>query len=109
MKGGVAMQDIACNVARQAEQVFQNSNIHNIPRIIITDQQQVKPDFDSRLVYCDIGHYRPFTAPAVLASMMKLRNTITSNKLVISFFSSTPSGGGVALMRHALIRYLTFL
>ena len=41
--------------------------------------------------------------------MMKLRSNTISNRLVISFFSSTPSGGGVALMRHALIRYLQFL
>lgn len=27
------------------------------------------------------------------------------NKTRIAFFSSTPQGGGVALMRHALVRF----
>jgi len=27
----------------------------------------------------------------------------------VAFFSSTPQGGGVALMRHALVRFLTLM
>lgn len=35
---------------------------------------------------------------------MALSNHLRSHKTSIAFFSATPQGGGVALMRHALIR-----
>jgi hypothetical protein len=31
--------------------------------------------------------------------------TLRAKKIKIAFFSSTPQGGGVALMRHALVRF----
>jgi hypothetical protein len=36
-------------------------------------------------------------------------DSLKKNKTKIAFFNSTPQGGGVALMRHALIRYLRLL
>jgi len=30
---------------------------------------------------------------------------LRANKTKVAFFSSTPQGGGVALMRHALVRF----
>jgi hypothetical protein len=38
-------------------------------------------------------------------AMMKYRNILKDKKKKIAFFSSTPQGGGVALMRHALVRF----
>jgi hypothetical protein len=35
---------------------------------------------------------------------MALSNHLVQNRTSIAFFSATPQGGGVALMRHALIR-----
>jgi len=32
---------------------------------------------------------------------------LKKNQTKIAFFNSTPQGGGVALMRHALVRFLT--
>jgi hypothetical protein len=37
---------------------------------------------------------------------MHFADSLKANKTKIAFFNSTPQGGGVALMRHALIRYL---
>jgi hypothetical protein len=36
--------------------------------------------------------------------MMKYADSLKAKKTKIAFFSSTPQGGGVALMRHALVR-----
>ncbi|KAH6640082.1 glycosyltransferase family 4 protein [Truncatella angustata] len=36
-------------------------------------------------------------------------STLKQNKTKIAFFSSTPQGGGVALMRHALVRFSKLL
>jgi hypothetical protein len=37
--------------------------------------------------------------------MMTYAEKLRCNKTRVAFFSSTPQGGGVALMRHALIRF----
>jgi hypothetical protein len=37
--------------------------------------------------------------------MMTYAKKLRGNKTKIAFFSSTPQGGGVALMRHALVRF----
>ena len=37
--------------------------------------------------------------------MMQYRQKLRDRNVRIAFFSSTPQGGGVALMRHALVRF----
>jgi hypothetical protein len=37
--------------------------------------------------------------------MSSFLDNLKANKTKVAFFSSTPQGGGVALMRHALIRF----
>lgn len=37
--------------------------------------------------------------------MMKFATDLKKNGTKIAFFSATPQGGGVALMRHALVRF----
>lgn len=36
---------------------------------------------------------------------MHYAKKLRENKIKVAFFSSTPQGGGVALMRHALVRF----
>jgi alpha,alpha-trehalose phosphorylase (configuration-retaining) len=36
---------------------------------------------------------------------MKFANSLKKRGTKVAFFSSTPQGGGVALMRHALVRF----
>jgi alpha,alpha-trehalose phosphorylase (configuration-retaining) len=40
---------------------------------------------------------------------MKYAELLKARKIKIAFFNSTPQGGGVALMRHALVRFLRLL
>lgn len=37
--------------------------------------------------------------------MLTFAKKLRANKTKVAFFSSTPQGGGVALMRHALVRF----
>jgi len=43
------------------------------------------------------------------AATMKYAESLKKNKTKIVFFNSTPQGGGVALMRHALVRFLRLI
>ncbi|KAI0876133.1 glycosyltransferase family 4 protein [Hypoxylon argillaceum] len=49
--------------------------------------------------------HRALCGEATWAAMMQYATIVKENKTRIAFFSSTPQGGGVALMRHALRRF----
>lgn len=42
--------------------------------------------------------------PQLWSRFIALAELLNANKIKMAFFSATPQGGGVALMRHALIR-----
>lgn len=49
--------------------------------------------------------YRKSCGVPTWDTMMKYAKSLKEHKTKIAFFSSTPQGGGVALMRHALVRF----
>jgi alpha,alpha-trehalose phosphorylase (configuration-retaining) len=84
--------------------------------------QQVRQAFDTNdLVKINIGAANEVD-PSKLVSLADYQNTCSSEEFStltqlaeefrgrrISFFNATPQGGGVALMRHALIRFYRLL
>ncbi|KAI0099141.1 glycosyltransferase family 4 protein [Nemania sp. FL0031] len=53
--------------------------------------------------------HRALCGKATWAAMMQYATILKTNKIRLAFFSSTPQGGGVALMRHALRRFSRLL
>ena len=56
-----------------------------------------------------LDDYRRTVRPPTWRALMKYTEEIKQMGTKIAFFSSTPQGGGVALMRHALIRLFRML
>jgi alpha,alpha-trehalose phosphorylase (configuration-retaining) len=54
---------------------------------------------------CTIHDYQATCGEATWASTMKFATDLKKKGTKIAFFSATPQGGGVALMRHALVRF----
>lgn len=54
---------------------------------------------------CTLENYRASCGESTWSSTMKYATLLKEKKTKIAFFSSTPQGGGVALMRHALVRF----
>src|SRR5690348_2181101 len=52
----------------------------------------------------DLAQQAALTSPGLWNTFTALTSPLHQYKKRISFFSATPRGGGVALMRHALIR-----
>ncbi|KAL7896881.1 glycosyltransferase family 4 protein [Trichoderma sp. SZMC 28014] len=52
-----------------------------------------------------VENYKTTCGPASWETVMHYAKTLRKHKTKIAFFSSTPQGGGVALMRHALVRF----
>lgn len=64
----------------------------------------VESDASFRSYMCTIEDYRTTCGEGTWESMMKFAMSLKKRGTKIAFFSSTPQGGGVALMRHALVR-----
>ncbi|KAI0747669.1 trehalose synthase [Daedaleopsis nitida] len=82
----------------------------NNPRLSIGPRNQVAVDAGGKIhLIDDIDVYRKSVSKGTWNSVIKLADELREKKIKMGFFSSTPQGGGVALMRHALIRFLTLL
>jgi alpha,alpha-trehalose phosphorylase (configuration-retaining) len=64
---------------------------------------EVDAGFQARLLIAD--DYEKSCSATTWNATMKYIMALKQNKTKIAFFSSTPQGGGVALMRHALVRF----
>ncbi|KAF5327802.1 hypothetical protein D9619_004710 [Psilocybe cf. subviscida] len=82
----------------------------NNPRLTIGPRNQVLVDCGGKVHLIDnLEEYKRTVGPRTWNSVIKLADELRQKHIKIGFFSSTPQGGGVALMRHAVIRFLTAL
>ncbi|THH06404.1 hypothetical protein EW146_g9622 [Bondarzewia mesenterica] len=83
---------------------------NNSPRLSIGPRNQVAVDSGGKIhLIDDLEEYRKTVGQSTWDAVVNLADELREKKVKIGFFSSTPQGGGVALMRHALIRFLTAL
>jgi len=83
---------------------------NNNPRLTIGPRNQVAVDAGGKIhLLDDLAEYKKTVGDGTWNAVVKLADELREKKIKIGFFSSTPQGGGVALMRHALIRFLTAL
>jgi hypothetical protein len=96
--------DTACQAVRKMVQNLAPTFISNIPRNCVGYQHEVEVDCKSQIRLCDIDDYKNSTHPKVFTVFQELVDFSKARRLCASFFSSTSQGGGVAIMRHSLIR-----
>ncbi|KAI8941023.1 hypothetical protein NX059_002269 [Plenodomus lindquistii] len=79
-------------------------------RITFGHRHEVEVDSKGRAQMTNIESYsKTVNEKTTWAATMKYAESLKRNKTKIAFFNSTPQGGGVALMRHALIRFLRLI
>ncbi|KAF3110659.1 hypothetical protein TWF569_002427 [Orbilia oligospora] len=81
---------------------------HN-PRLTIGFRNQVEVDGDGKIHLVNLKQLEQTVADTTWRCVLKYANEIKAKKLKIAFFNSTPQGGGVALMRHAMMRFYKLL
>ncbi|KAH6622016.1 putative trehalose synthase-like protein [Boeremia exigua] len=81
----------------------------NQPRLEVVHRNEVGVDSDGQAQITDEATYRKSVHPNTYAATMFYADSLKKNGTKIAFFNSTPQGGGVALMRHALIRFLRLI
>lgn len=67
---------------------------------------EVEVDMAKKVSLVTREQYEQSVGQATVQAAAKYARTTRQNGLKLAFFSATPQGGGVALMRHALLRYM---
>ncbi|KAK9369572.1 hypothetical protein V1509DRAFT_562424 [Lipomyces kononenkoae] len=110
--GTPTCDELADSLARKIIMFF---GPKGLPRISIGYRNKVEVDNGGLIHMVDLRDYQTSCSPETWECLMRLvhelKNTrINGRKGVrIAFFNATPQGGGVALMRHALIRLFKLL
>ncbi|KAG0171355.1 hypothetical protein DFQ28_005623 [Apophysomyces sp. BC1034] len=78
----------------------------NLPRISVGFRHEVEVDFNSQIHMVDLEDYTDSVCLETWRVWEEISQAFKDRQLRLSFFNSTPQGGGVALMRHALVRFL---
>ncbi|OAP64254.1 hypothetical protein AYL99_00226 [Fonsecaea erecta] len=76
------------------------------PRLSISFVNQVEVDLGGTIQLTTIDDYKASVREPTWRAVQKHIQDVVDRKLRVVFFSATPQGGGVALMRHALLRFL---
>ncbi|KAI1371769.1 glycosyltransferase family 4 protein [Hypoxylon crocopeplum] len=92
----------ADSMARKCVMVFGPSLV---PILQVGFRGAVMSDAGFKAHLTTLEDYRSTCSGATWDSTMQFANQLKDRKIKVAFFSSTPQGGGVALMRHALVRF----
>ena len=97
-----AVDELADSMARKCLSVFGPSKQ---PRVQVGFDNRVEVDLDGRATLTTIEQYQDDVSERTWKTAVKYAESLKQNKKKFAFFSATPQGGGVALMRHAEIRF----
>ncbi|KAF1967031.1 trehalose synthase (Ccg-9) [Bimuria novae-zelandiae CBS 107.79] len=105
---GIFVDEEADSMARKALMRF--GPAHQPRLIVSTKRNRVEVDSNARAQLTVKDDYKKTANPETTwKATLEYAESLKKNKVQIAFFNSTPQGGGVALMRHALIRFLRIL
>ncbi|KAK9325916.1 hypothetical protein V1517DRAFT_312991 [Lipomyces orientalis] len=110
--GTPSCDELADSLARKIVMFF---GPKGLPRISIGYRNKVEVDNDGLIHMVDLLDYQGSCSPETWECLMRLVQELKNTRIGgrkgvrIGFFSATPQGGGVALMRHALIRLYKLL
>ncbi|KAF2143042.1 glycosyltransferase family 4 protein [Aplosporella prunicola CBS 121167] len=102
--GPVAVDELADSMARKCLMFF-GPNLQ--PRVQVGYKNVVEVDCRGHAQITRFDQYPETVGGRTWEATMKYVASLKKNNTKIAFFNSTPQGGGVALMRHALIRFLS--
>jgi alpha,alpha-trehalose phosphorylase (configuration-retaining) len=79
------------------------------PRLEIGYRNKVEVDAGGHAQMTELSDYQSTVGARTWEGVIKYAEQLKGRKVKIAFFNATPQGGGVALMRHALIRFFILL
>lgn len=79
------------------------------PQVQIGFRNSVDVDVGGHALLCSVQNYQQSVGKTTWKATMHFAERLRKRNTRIAFFNATPQGGGVALMRHALVRLLRLL
>jgi len=76
-----------------------------VPLLQVGFRGVVLTDAGFRAYITTVQNHKDTCSAATWDTMVTYAKQLRDKKIKMAFFSSTPQGGGVALMRHALVRF----
>ncbi|KAJ5514066.1 Glycosyl transferase family 1 [Penicillium fimorum] len=77
----------------------------NTPMVQVGFLGLVEVDTAFHIRLADLSDFQTTVSDRTWSAMQHYADELKERKVKVAFFSSTPQGGGVALMRHALLRF----
>ncbi|CEJ54667.1 hypothetical protein PMG11_00966 [Penicillium brasilianum] len=101
-----SLDEHAESIARKCIRFFGPSQAP-VPEIGVRGLVEVDAAFHVRLT--QLADYEKTVGVPTWKAINKYANDLMKRRVKIAFFSATPQGGGVALMRHAMVRFAKVL
>ncbi|KAI5293651.1 hypothetical protein KEM52_005347 [Ascosphaera acerosa] len=95
------IDELADSMSRRCISFF---NPEKEPYLQVGFRGDVDVDCGSHAVIATLKDYEESVGAPTWRALLKYADKARKQKLKVAFFSATPQGGGVALMRHALVR-----
>lgn len=81
----------------------------SVPLLQVGFQGKVEVDTDFHIRLVHLEDFEKTVSDRTWAAVQYYAAQMKENRTRMAFFSATPQGGGVALMRHSLVRFAHFL
>lgn len=81
----------------------------NTPLLQVGFLGLVEVDTAYHVRLADLSDFQKTVSDRTWTAMQRYATELKERNVKVAFFSSTPQGGGVALMRHALLRFSHYL
>ncbi len=105
---GSTIDERACSAIRKALDCLITGQFA-VTKPMVGFRHRVEVDLDGRAHFADLENYQTVTEAQIFDLLLKYAAISREKDLKVAFFNSTPQGGGVATMRHAIIRLLRLL
>lgn len=95
---------------RRLTRLYRLFGPNHIPRLQIGPRNAVEVDAGCRIqLVSGLDQYKQTVGHGTWNAILQYADDLRSRKVKMAYFSATPQGGGVALMRHALLRFFRLL
>ena len=106
---GESLEEIACSAARKTAHYLSASQLPGLPRVLVGYRHEVEVDANGAVEFAGLDSYRSHCEPTTWKFVLNLASRVRQKDLSIVFINSTPQGGGVAILRHSMVRFLRLL
>lgn len=107
---GASLEEMACSAVRKSLHFMAPAaSIPTICSVAVGYRNQVEVDGNGHISLVTLDNYKTMLHEREYAELLLLSQWAIDTKLKVMFINSTPRGGGVALMRHAMIRLFKLL